>query len=147
MDRHIARGLETKKIAGEMVNWINSVSTSASTYTQLPLPASGAGVGLTEAPRGGLGHWLTFSSQRLTNYQVLTPTCWNVSPRDDFGQMGALEQALIGVTVQDINQPIELLRIVHSFDPCTGCSIHVIDSEKNLKSKFVVSTPNPKGVL
>ncbi|WZL72506.1 nickel-dependent hydrogenase large subunit [Clostridiaceae bacterium 35-E11] len=147
MDRHMARGLETKKIAREMMNWINSVSTSANTYTQLNLPSSGTGVGLTEAPRGALGHWLTFNNQQLNNYQVLTPTCWNVSPRDDFNQMGALEQALIGVTIQDINQPIELLRIVHSFDPCTGCSIHVMDPEKNIQLKFVVSTPNPKGVI
>lgn len=147
MDRHMARGLETKKIAAEMLNWLDSLSTSASTYTQLSVPSSGTGVGLTEAPRGALGHWLNFSNQNLTNYQVLTPTCWNVSPRDDFNQMGALEQALIGVTIQDINQPIELLRIVHSFDPCTGCSIHVMDPEKNVKAKFVVSTPNPRGIV
>lgn len=147
MDRHMARGLETKKLAQQMISWINSVSTTESVYTQLGLPTSGIGVGLTEAPRGALGHWLGFSSQRVTNYQIVTPTCWNVSPRDDFGQMGALEQALVGVTIQDINQPIELLRVVHSFDPCTGCSIHVIDPEKNVKAKFVVSTPNPKGVV
>ncbi|CAH2213300.1 nickel-dependent hydrogenase large subunit [Tepidibacter aestuarii] len=147
MDRHMARGLETKKLASEMLNWLNSLSTSSSNYTQLSLPSSGTGVGLTEAPRGALGHWLNFNNQSLTNYQVLTPTCWNVSPRDDFNQMGALEQALIGVTIQDTTQPIELLRIVHSFDPCTGCSIHVMDSEKNIKSKFVVSTPNPNGAI
>lgn len=147
MDRHMARGLETKKLAQQMVSWINSISTTQSVYTQLGLPSSGIGVGLTEAPRGALGHWLGFSSQRVTNYQIVTPTCWNVSPRDDFGQMGALEQALIGVTLQDISHPIELLRIVHSFDPCTGCSIHVMDPEKNVKAEFVVSTPNPKGVV
>ncbi|GIM27736.1 periplasmic [NiFeSe] hydrogenase large subunit [Clostridium polyendosporum] len=147
MDRHMARGLETKKLAQQMLTWIDGVSTSTNPYKQLPLPTSGTGVGLTEAPRGALGHWLNFSNKALTNYQVLTPTCWNVSPRDDMSQMGALEQALIGVTIQDINQPIELLRIVHSFDPCTGCSVHVIDPEKNLKAKFVVSTPNPNGVL
>lgn len=147
MDRHMARGLETQKIAAEMVNWINSVSTSNSAYTQLSVPTSGVGVGLTEAPRGAIGHWINFNVQAITNYQVLTPTCWNVSPRDDLGQMGPLEQALIGTTIQDPTQPIELLRIVHSFDPCTGCAVHVIDSEKNIKSEFVVSTPNPKGII
>jgi hydrogenase large subunit len=146
MDRHMARALETQKIANEMYNWLNGLSTSAKTYDKLPLPSSGVGVGLTEAPRGALGHWLSFSNQTADNYQVLTPTCWNVSPRDDAGNKGALEQALMGVTIQDINQPIELLRIVHSFDPCTGCSIHIIDSEKNIKSEFVVSTPNPNGI-
>lgn len=147
MDRHMARGLETKKLAGEMLNWLNSLSTSESVYTQLSVPLSGTGFGLTEAPRGALGHWLNFSDRLLENYQVLTPTCWNVSPRDDFDQMGPLEQALVGVTIQDIDQPIELLRIVHSFDPCTGCSVHVMDPEKNVKAKFVVSTPNPKGLI
>lgn len=147
MDRHMARGLETKKIVNEMFNWVNALSTSATTYTQLSVPTSGVGVGLTEAPRGALGHWLNFSNKLTTRYQVITPTCWNVSPRDDMGQMGALEQALIGVTVQDINQPIELLRIIHSFDPCTGCSVHIMSPEKQVKAKFVVSTPNPVGVL
>jgi len=147
MDRHMARGLETKKIAAAMTTWINSITAGAETYTHLSVPRSGVGVGLTEAPRGALGHWMNFSGQRLVNYQVLTPTCWNVSPRDDFGTMGALEQALVGVTVQDPANPIELLRVVHSFDPCTGCSIHVIDSEKNVKGKFIVSTPNPNGVM
>lgn len=147
MDRHMARGLETKKLAAEMMNWIDDLSTSESAYTELSVPYSGTGFGLTEAPRGALGHWINFSDRQLNNYQVLTPTCWNVSPRDDFGQMGPLEQALVGVTIQDLNNPIELLRIVHSFDPCTGCSIHVMDPEKNVKAKFVVSTPNPKGVI
>ncbi|EYE87287.1 hypothetical protein Q428_14130 [Fervidicella metallireducens AeB] len=147
MDRHMARALETKKLAGQMVIWANMMTTSMKPYTQLKLPTSGVGIGLTEAPRGALGHWLNFSSQRTTNYQIITPTCWNASPRDDFGKMGAIEQALIGVTIADITKPIELLRIVHSFDPCTGCSVHVIDSEKNIKSEFVVSTPNPMGVL
>ncbi|WBW95041.1 nickel-dependent hydrogenase large subunit [Oceanirhabdus sp. W0125-5] len=146
MDRHMARGLESKKIVAEMINWLNSLSTGSS-YTQLNVPYSGTGVGLTEAPRGALGHWMNFSNKKLNSYQIITPTCWNVSPRDDFGQMGALEQALVGVTIKDISQPIELLRIVHSFDPCTGCSIHIMDPERNVKAKFVVSTPNPKGVI
>lgn len=146
MDRHMARGLETKKICYEMFNWLSTISTSLKTYEQLPLPESGVGVGLTEAPRGALGHWLEFTNEQVNNYQVLTPTCWNVSPKDDFNQMGTLEQALIGVVIQDINEPIELLRIVHSFDPCTGCSIHIMDAEKSIKSKFIVSTPNPKGI-
>lgn len=147
MDRHVARALETQKLAGEMYNWLNGLSTSEKTYDHLPLPSSGTGMGLTEAPRGALGHWVSFTKQSTDNYQVLTPTCWNVSPRDDAGQKGVLEKALIGVTIQDVSQPIELLRIVHSFDPCTGCSIHIIDSEKKIKNKFVVSTPNPKGII
>lgn len=147
MDRHMARGLETKKIAAKMVDWINQVTTSMNPYTQLSLPLNGTGYGVTEAPRGALGHWITFANKAITTYQVLTPTCWNASPRDDFGNMGALEQALIGVTVQDITQPIELLRVIHSFDPCTGCSVHIIDAEKQVKSEFVVSTPNPMGMF
>ncbi|OCL27746.1 Ni,Fe-hydrogenase I large subunit [Orenia metallireducens] len=147
MDRHMARGLETQKLAQEMSYWADLLSTNMNAYSELTLPDSGVGYGLTEAPRGALGHWLNFSNQSTDHYQVLTPTCWNVSPRDDNGNMGPLEQALIGVTVQDINQPIELLRIVHSFDPCTGCSVHIIDVENNIRKEFVVSTPNPKGAF
>jgi hydrogenase large subunit len=102
---------------------------------------SGSGIGLTEAPRGALGHWMQFSGARITRYQVLTPTCWNASPRDDAGVPGALEQALVGTRVADPARPIELTRIVHSFDPCTGCSVHVMSPEKGIDHEFVVARP------
>ena len=146
MDRHVARGLETQMLTENMQSWLSQLVPGSSSYTQLQLPTSGTGIGLTEAPRGALGHWLDFSGSTIDNYQVVTPTCWNVSPRDDMDQPGALEQALVGVKVANPDQPIELLRVIHSFDPCTGCSVHIIDAEKRVKSQFVVSTPNPAGI-
>jgi hydrogenase large subunit len=94
------------------------------------MPANGKAAGYTEATRGGLGHWIEYQAGKITNYQVITPTCWNASPRDDKGVPGAIEQALIGVKVQDSSQPIELYRIIRSFDPCMGCAVHVTNANE-----------------
>ncbi|MBC2580087.1 nickel-dependent hydrogenase large subunit [Clostridium sp. DJ247] len=143
MDRHIARYTETAKIASNMSTWINQITTSTSGYTNIGTPTSGSGVGLTEAPRGALGHWISVSSSKISKYQIITPTCWNASPMDDSGNVGPIEKALIGTHVADTTQPVELLRIVHSFDPCTGCSVHVMSPEGVEMSKFIVQ---PLGV-
>ena len=90
-------------------------------------PLSGFGIGLTEAPRGALGHWVGIGNERrITQYQIITPTCWNASPRDDRGVRGPMEQALVGTPVADAERPIEALRVIHSFDPCLSCAVHVI---------------------
>ncbi|UZW15015.1 nickel-dependent hydrogenase large subunit [Clostridium pasteurianum] len=138
MDRHMARYTETAKIASNMNTWINQIVTGTSGYTNIGTPASGSGVGLTEAPRGALGHWISVSSSKISKYQIITPTCWNASPMDDSGNVGPIEKALIGTHVADTAQPVELLRIVHSFDPCTGCSVHVMSPEGLEMSKFIV---------
>ena len=85
-----------------------------------------SGIGLTEAARGALGHWMTITAGKISNYQFITPTAWNASPMDDAGVKGPIEQALMGTPVADITQPVELLRIVHSFDPCLACAIHMV---------------------
>ena len=81
---------------------------------------------MTEAPRGALGHWVQIANGKIARYQIVTPTCWNASPRDGNGAHGPLEKALIGTPVKDINQPIEVLRVIHSFDPCLDCAVHVM---------------------
>ena len=83
-------------------------------------------MGLTEASRGALGHWLRIEQGKIAHYQVISPTTWNVSPRDDAGIPGPLEQALIGIPVVDTDKPIEVMRVIHSFDPCLDCATHVI---------------------
>jgi hydrogenase large subunit len=90
------------------------------------MPRNTSGVGLTEAPRGALGHWLQVENDVIKQYQVITPTCWNCSPRDTAGQRGPLEQALIGTPVARVDQPVEVLRVVHSVDPCLDCATHVM---------------------
>jgi hydrogenase large subunit len=124
MDRHVARALETSKIAHAMRDWLGQINLSAACFTPANVPASGNGVGLTEAPRGALGHWLNINGGNIAAYQILTPTCWNCSPRDNAGVPGPLEKALEGTPVADLAQPIEVLRVVQSFDPCLACAVH-----------------------
>jgi hydrogenase large subunit len=89
------------------------------------LPAEGAGVGLTEAARGSLGHWLQVRHGRILNYQIIAPTTWNFSPRDAQGTPGPLEQALVGAPVHPGEQTaIAAQHIVRSFDPCMACTVH-----------------------
>ncbi len=126
LDRIAARAYETKKVADAMDGWLNQISVGASSYTYAATPASATGIGLTEAPRGALGHWITISSGTIGRYQIITPTNWNASPRDDMGQLGPIEQALVGTPIANINQPIEVLRIIHSFDPCLSCAVHMV---------------------
>jgi hydrogenase large subunit len=126
LDRLMARALETQKVATAMRTWIDAFVPGASVYAR-PVPkASASGVGLTEAPRGALGHWVSIASSRTSRYQMVTPTGWNASPMDDLKQHGAIEQALIGITVADTSQPVEVLRVVHSFDPCLSCAVHMV---------------------
>ncbi|WP_080095733.1 nickel-dependent hydrogenase large subunit [Salmonella enterica] len=91
-------------------------------------PTSTKGVGFSEAPRGALGHWIKIENQKIDSYQCVVPTTWNAGPRDDKGQIGAYEAALMGTKLAVPDQPLEILRTLHSFDPCLACSTHVIDN-------------------
>ncbi len=124
LGRHQARALEAKKIAYAMRGWLAQLDFSAKSFAPKPVPASGVGVGLTEAPRGALGHWLKVGNGVIASYQILTPTCWNCSPRDNGQVAGPLEKALEGTPVANAAQPIEVLRVVQSFDPCLSCAVH-----------------------
>lgn len=126
LDRIAARALETKKVADAMDGWLNQLNPGESAYAQHPPAQTGTGIGWTEAARGALGHWLQITNGLISHYQVISPTNWNASPRDDLEQQGPIEQALMGTPVADTTQPIELLRVVHSFDPCLGCSVHLV---------------------
>ena len=130
MDRHVARAYETLELAEAMVGWIQDLRTRLGqpTSTSASVPTSTrTAVGLTEAPRGALGHWIEISGGKITKYQMVTPTCWNASPRGASDtDLGPIEKALIGTPVADINQPIEVLRVIHSFDPCLSCAVHVM---------------------
>jgi len=137
MDRHMARALEAQKIASAMSGWLGELTTGGNVYTAYNTPYGALGTGLTEAPRGALGHWVqtttTGSSPvggpAIENYQVITPTCWNASPKDTRGNRGPIERALIGTEIIDPAQPIEVLRVIHSFDPCLSCAVHVMRPE------------------
>lgn len=94
-------------------------------------PAKAQGVGHTEAPRGALGHWIVIEDQKIANYQLVVPTTWNASPRDPNGQQSAYEAALMETPVVDQDQPVEILRTIHSFDPCMACAVHLYDEHGN----------------
>lgn len=124
LGRHAARGLEAMWVARQALRWLDEIEIDAPPARDFVIPEKAQGYGLTEAPRGALGHWLSIEDHRIKNYQCVVPTTWNCSPKDDKGQPGAAEQAIVGTDVADPEQPIEVARIVRSFDPCIACAVH-----------------------
>ena len=145
LGRTAARGIETKIIAGWTVEFYNQLianikngdSRMANTEKWDPKtwPAEAKGVGFTEAPRGGLAHWIKIKDGKTENYQQVVPTTWNASPRDAKGQRSPYEAALIGTPVADPKLPLEIIRTIHSFDPCLACAVHLYDEHGNHLSK------------
>ncbi len=95
-------------------------------------PKVAKGVGCTEAPRGALAHWIVIGYQKIANYQLVVPSTWNASPRDGKGQRSAYEASLIGTPVHDPHQPLEIIRTIHSFDPCLACAVHLYEDKKEI---------------
>jgi ferredoxin hydrogenase large subunit/hydrogenase large subunit len=124
LGRHIARAVECKLVAMRCAAWLDQLQPDLAGGQGYPVPQSGSGMGLMEAPRGALGHWVTIANRVIEAYQCVVPTTWNCSPRDDRGQPGAVEQALVGVPVADKDNPIEAMRVLRSFDPCLACAVH-----------------------
>ncbi len=127
LGRVAARMIETKTIADEMSSWVDQLVLSGETYVEPFIPNSASGVGTGEAPRGALGHWINIQNEKIDNYQMVVPSTWNLGPRCNSGKRGPVEESLIGTPVIDPEKPVELLRIIHSFDPCLACAVHVID--------------------
>ncbi len=143
LGRTAARGLETKLLADWGLEFFDQLLANikggdtrmANTEKWDPTtwPAEAKGVGYMEAPRGGLAHWIKIKDRKTENYQMVVPTTWNAGPRDPKGQMSAYESALIGTPIADPNNPVEILRTVHSFDPCLACAVHLYDEHgKNI---------------
>ncbi|RJP30894.1 MAG: nickel-dependent hydrogenase large subunit [Candidatus Omnitrophota bacterium] len=124
MGRHAARAIETKIVADRCAEWLDQLIPGEPTFRDFTIAETGRGVGLTEAPRGALGHWLDIQNGKIANYQCVVPTTWNCSPRDDRGIAGPIEQSLEETPVEDENNPIEATRVVRSFDPCLACAVH-----------------------
>jgi Ni,Fe-hydrogenase I large subunit len=137
LGRVAARGIETLILAEKMEGWLDDLTDNMgrgdlrihdnSKWEPETWPAECSGAGFHEAPRGALGHWVHIRNGEIANYQCVVPSTWNAGPRDAMGQRGPYEEALIGNPVADPEQPIELLRTVHSFDPCMACGVHVLD--------------------
>ncbi len=137
MGRHAARALECQKLAHAMADWVMQLEPGKPTCTPHKVPNRAEGMGLTEAARGALGHWIKIEGGRIAKYNAVVPTTWNGGPRDSKGQPGPIEQALVGTPVKDPNNPIELVRVVRSFDPCIACAVHVITPGRDVR-KFRV---------
>ena len=131
LGRVAARAVETKVIADAMDGWLTALNPSGDSLLTVTVPASGSGVGLNEAPRGALGHWINIQNSKIGNYQMVVPSTWNLGPRDTANTPGPVEQALVGIPVADTARPVEVLRVVHSFDPCLACAVHVIDPKRD----------------
>lgn len=143
LGRTAARGLETILTGRWGLEFYNSLLTNIKNgdtkmanmekWDPSTWPKEAKGVGIQEAPRGGLSHWIVIKDGKTANYQMIVPTTWNASPRDPKGQMSAYEASLIGTPIADPKNPVEILRTIHSFDPCLACAVHLYDEHgKNI---------------
>jgi [NiFe] hydrogenase large subunit/hydrogenase large subunit len=137
LGRVAARGVETLVLAEKLEGWLDELADNMgrgelrihdnSKWSPESWPKDCTGAGFHEAPRGALGHWVHIVDGEIANYQCVVPSTWNAGPRDSTGQPGPYEQALVGNPVADPEQPLEILRTIHSFDPCMACGVHVLD--------------------
>lgn len=148
LGRTAARGLESVLTArwgldffNQLIANIKSGDTRMADTTKFDpatWPKTAMGVGHAEAPRGALAHWINIEDQKIANYQLVVPTTWNASPRDHKGQLSAYESSLLDTPVANEQQPLEILRTVHSFDPCMACSVHLYDENGTTISRVSV---------
>ncbi len=139
MGRTAARTLECKIFADQMSSWYGKLMANIKAgdvrtfneklWEPSSWPTHAQGVGFTEAPRGALAHWVVIDDGLISNYQAVVPSTWNAGPRDAGGQDGPYEAALKGQTLQVLDQPLEILRTIHSFDPCLACAVHMVDPD------------------
>jgi hydrogenase large subunit len=139
LGRTAARGLECQWAARQLKHFYDKLianiksgdlaTANPEKWDPASWPASAKGVGFSEAPRGALGHWVHIANGRIANYQCVVPTTWNGSPRDAEGNIGAFEAALLDTPLADPKQPLEILRTIHSFDPCLACSTHIVSPD------------------
>jgi Ni,Fe-hydrogenase I large subunit len=137
LGRVAARGIETAVLAEKMGDWLDELVQNmgrgelaiadTSKWDPSSWPDDCTGAGFHEAPRGALGHWVHIRKGAIANYQCIVPSTWNAGPRDAKGQRGPYEAALLDTPIADPEQPLEILRTVHSFDPCMACGVHVVD--------------------
>ena len=139
LGRTAARGLECQWAAGKLKYFMDKLianvkagdtaTANVEKWEPKSWPADAKGVGFSEAPRGALAHWIRIKDTKIDNYQCVVPTTWNGSPRDNEGNIGAFEAALMNTKVERPEEPVEILRTLHSFDPCLACSTHVMSED------------------
>lgn len=137
MDRLIARSDELVEIAGKLETWLEELHPEAPIITKYEPKKEGKGFGTVEAMRGALGHWIEIENGVIANYQVVTPSAWLFSPRDNQGQMGPVDYALTGLPIEDPEELTEIGRVIRSFDPCLSCAVHLIEAGHVSKTKII----------
>ncbi len=145
LGRTAARAVETLITIQKMSHWLDLLVANIKTgdyqihngekWDPETWPTSARGYGFHEAPRGALGHWIVIENKNIRNYQAVVPSTWNAGPRDPAGNRGQYEEALIGTPVADPERPLEILRTMHSFDPCLACAVHLYDEKGDLRGK------------
>ena len=128
----------TKHVGKLLEDYKENIRTDKQICVDWDVPQKSQGAGFVDAPRGGLSHWMVIENGRVANFQAVVPTTWNLGPRDGFDNIGPCEEALVGTPVADPKRPVEILRTVHSYDPCIACAVHVIDGETNEVHEFKV---------
>lgn len=136
LGRHAARALDAKLVADAMPGWVTQLKPGEPFCAAREIPETGQGAGMVDGPRGALGHWIELDNRRIARYQLVVPTTWNASPADAAGQAGPIEQALLGTKVRDEANPVEVVRIVRSFDPCLACAVHLITPAGDELARF-----------
>jgi Ni,Fe-hydrogenase I large subunit len=149
LGRIAARALETRLIANHLVEWIQELGNNMATgklrihngekWNPKTWPKTTRGFGFFEAPRGSLGHWVEIEDEAIKNYQAVVPSTWNAGPRDSKGQRGAYEAALAKTPIADPERPLEILRTIHSFDPCMACAVHVVDARGRTYARTTIA--------
>ena len=129
--RHLARALDAKVVADNMARWVLELKPGDPVCAVYEIPQEANGMGVVDGPRGALGHWIQVRDARIERYQLVVPTTWNASPKDEKGLPGPMEHSLIGTKVKDEKNPYELVRIARSFDPCLACSVHAVNAQGN----------------
>jgi hydrogenase large subunit len=136
----MARMHEAPKYYKWARQWLDQIDLHESFYTKPTEYAEGHGFGATEAARGALADWIVIEDNKIKNYQVVTPTAWNIGPRDGSDVLGPMEQALIGSPIRDIDDPVELGHVARSFDSCLVCTVHAYDGKTGRElSEFVIN--------
>ena len=139
MGRHLARAIHAKVVVDAMFDWVGQLKPGEPCCAPWQIPASGDGCGMTDAPRGAVAHWIKVRDGKVANYQLVVPTTWNASPRDDKQRPGPIEQALIGTKLRDPENPFEVVRIVRSFDPCLACAVHLVTPKGRTLGAFRIA--------
>lgn len=132
--RCVARIQECIRLLKQIAIWLNQIDPDQPFYLKHETIREAQGIGLTEAARGTLGHWILIEHGRIKNYQIITPSTWNLSPRDSRDNPGPLEEALIGTPVENDKNPIEVAHVIRSFDPCLFCTVHAVRDDRPLAS-------------